>query len=69
MRSFRLVLLGCVAATGLAACAQITPVTDADRQTPNRGGSAGQMGPGYCQTLPADVSDRMQWNQLCFPND
>jgi hypothetical protein len=69
MKSPRIALLACAGALLLSACANVTPVTDSTRQTPPRGGSAGQMGPGYCQTLPADVNDRMQWNQLCFPND
>lgn len=53
----------------LSACAGITPVTDANRQTPRMGGSAGQMGPGFCQTKPANVGDLQQWNNLCFPGN
>lgn len=51
----------------LAACAGVTGGWSGPK--PRSGGSAGQMGPGYCHTLPADLSARNQWNDLCFPND
>ena len=66
MSSKPIILLACAGALLLGACANVTPVTNETRQVPTMGGSAGQMGPGYCQTLPADVSERQQWNQLCF---
>jgi hypothetical protein len=69
MSSKRTAPLACAGALLLCACANVTPVTNENRRTPNMGGSAGQMGPGYCQTLPADVSDRLQWNQLCFASN
>jgi hypothetical protein len=55
----------CLGALFLTGCANVAPVTDETRQTPSAGGSVGQMGPGYCHTLPADVSERMHWNDLC----
>lgn len=50
----------------LSACAGFTPVTEETRQTPTSGGSAGGMGPGYCQQLPADLTARSQWMNLCL---
>lgn len=69
MSSKPTILLACAGALLLGACANVTPVTSENRQTPTSGGSAGQMGPGYCQSLPANVSDRQQWNNLCFASN
>ncbi len=33
------------------------------------GGSAGSRGPLYCQTVPADISARSDWERLCFPGN
>ncbi|MFQ8430809.1 hypothetical protein [Amaricoccus sp. W119] len=66
IRSALFVILG---ASLLAGCAGFTPVTEATRQTPKSGGSAGGMGPGYCNQPPADPTARTQWRNLCFGRD
>lgn len=54
----------------LSACAQIqTSPGGVTANAPRSGGSAGQMGPGFCQTVPQDRSARQQWYQLCFPSN
>ncbi len=57
--------------TLLMACQSQTKETDPYKPlyTPPSGGSAGQMGAGYCLSPPADKADRVQWNRLCFPVD
>lgn len=67
--SARIALLALTAALGLSACASFPPSVGASRQTPGSGGSAGQMGPGYCHRVPEDASRINQWNQLCFTNN
>lgn len=32
------------------------------------GGSAGEMGPGYCDSPPTDMEQMNHWNQLCMPD-
>lgn len=42
-----------------------TPTTSSSGMMPS-GGSAGHLGPGYCQTVPSDLRERARWNSLCF---
>ncbi len=30
------------------------------------GGSAGALGPNYCNTVPSSLNERQRWNNLCF---
>lgn len=52
----------------LAACGGGAAPTWGDHQVPPVGGSAAQMGPGFCHQVPADVSRRNQWMDLCMPS-
>lgn len=52
------------AALGLTACTQTDDPTPIDS-----GGSAGESGPGYCDSPPADPAAQERWENLCFPDD
>ncbi len=56
--------LGLLAGLALAACTPaggggggMDPVAS--------GGSAGERGPEYCETVPTDPNEMTQWNELC----
>lgn len=51
----------------LAACTVGAPIrSPSDGPTrPQGGGSAASRGPLYCQTVPADLSERDDWNRIC----
>lgn len=52
----------------LSGCGGGAAPTWGNDSVPSVGGSAGQMGPGFCQQVPADVGRRNQWMDLCMPN-
>lgn len=67
MKLTRILLL--LVAAGLAGCA-VSPQPGTTSSSGNSrvasGGAAGQLGPGYCQTVPSDLSERNRWNSLCL---
>ena len=58
--------LGLLAGLALAACAP-GGGGGGDMGAVASGGSAGAMGPGYCETPPTDPNEMTQWNELCSP--
>jgi hypothetical protein len=54
---------------GLLAAASVLALTACntgyDTPATPTGGSAGEQGPGYCDTVPTVPEDLEQWNQLC----
>lgn len=56
----------------IAACALLAACANAPSGSSNMvpsGGAAGHMGRDYCQTVPSNPNDRLQWNALCFPSN
>lgn len=47
----------------LAAC---SPGGDPEMEA--SGGSAGEMGPGFCEAPPSDPEQMAQWQDLCNPD-
>ncbi len=64
----RTCLIALACALLLAGCGGGAAPTWGDRQVPSAGGSAGQMGAGFCLRVPADPSRRNQWMDLCMSN-